>query len=290
MIIAMWIMSWMIAGKQEEITMAIVPKTVAFISQKYSIVVGGLEKKLECDEIRISSVKEIFNEIPYMVDSTDLFILYLAEDIMADFSRQRVLREICTQIKSIGQKMIIVGEEKIRSDVVDQFPELMGYKWFYRPIDADDFCEKVKEMIENPELIKPAAAPKATAAKTASSGEKKRVLIVDDDPSYAGMVRTWIKDIYKTDIVTAGMQAISFLFKNQVDIILLDYEMPVVDGPQVFQMLRSEDITKDIPVVFLTGVSTKEGVQRVMELKADGYILKSTTKEDLLSYLEKKLS
>ena len=86
------------------------------------------------------------------------------------------------------------------------------------------------------------------------------------------------------------MQAISFLFKNQVDIILLDYEMPVVDGPQVFQMLRSEDITKDIPVVFLTGVSTKEGVQRVMELKPDGYILKSTTKEDLLSYLEKKLS
>ncbi len=276
--------------------MAVTQKTVAFISQKYSIVVGGLEKKLESEGIRISSVTERFNEIPYMVDTTELFILYLPEDISGDFAKQRMLREICGQVKSISQKLIIIGEEKTKSEVIDRFPELMDYRWFYRPIDADDFCEKVEEMLENPDKIKPTAEAKAQpaatpqpAAQSAGGSEKKRVLIVDDDPSYAGMVRTWIKDKYKVDIVTAGMQAISFLFKNKVDIILLDYEMPVVDGPQVFQMLRQDDVTKDIPVIFLTGVSTKEGVQRVMELKPDGYILKSTSKEDLMAYLEKKL-
>ena len=74
----------------------------------------------------------------------------------------------------------------------------------------------------------------------------------------------------------------TFLLKTKVDLILLDYEMPVVDGPQVFQMLRSEEATKNIPVVFLTGVGTREGVTRVMSLKPDGYILKSTTREGLL--------
>ena len=74
-----------------------------------------------------------------------------------------------------------------------------------------------------------------------------------------------------------------------MDLILLDYEMPVVDGPQVFQMLRQEPATRNIPVIFLTGVGTREGVERVMALKPDGYVLKSTTKSKLLESLREKL-
>ena len=117
----------------------------------------------------------------------------------------------------------------------------------------------------------------------------KRILIVDDDPSYAKMVREWIKDDYQTDIVTAGMQAITFLLKNKADLVLLDYEMPVVDGPGVLQMLRQEPETRDIPVVFLTGVGSKDSVQRVMELKPAGYVLKSTSRENLLEYIKGKI-
>jgi CheY-like chemotaxis protein len=114
---------------------------------------------------------------------------------------------------------------------------------------------------------------------------KKHILIVDDDPSYAKMVREWIKDHYQVSIVTAGIQAITFLAKNPVDMILLDYEMPVVDGAQVLQMLRQEPSTQNIPVIFLTGVGDKEQVERVLRLRPTGYILKSTTKEKLLDYL-----
>ena len=84
------------------------------------------------------------------------------------------------------------------------------------------------------------------------------------------------------------MQAITFLLKNEVDLILLYYEMPVVDGPQVLQMLRQEPATANIPVVFLTGIGTRESVARVMSLKPEGYILKSTTREDLLAFLDGK--
>ena len=55
------------------------------------------------------------------------------------------------------------------------------------------------------------------------------------------------------------------------------------------KMLRNEPEIKDIPVLFLTGIGTKDAVERVMTLKPDGYILKSTTREDLLGYLDKKL-
>ena len=107
------------------------------------------------------------------------------------------------------------------------------------------------------------------------------------------MVREWIKYKYRVDIVTAGMQAISFLLKvkeeEPVDLILLDYEMPVVDGTQVLQMLRQEPATANIPVIFLTGNGNKDAVARVMELKPNGYLLKSTTRLDLVKYLDNKL-
>ena len=114
---------------------------------------------------------------------------------------------------------------------------------------------------------------------------QKSILIVDDDPAYAKMVREWIKDTYKISIVTAGMQAIKFLVKNKVDLILLDYEMPVVDGPQILEMLKSEPDTADIPVVFLTGIGTRESIERVKALKPSGYILKTTTRDELLEYI-----
>ena len=114
---------------------------------------------------------------------------------------------------------------------------------------------------------------------------ERRILIVDDDPAYAKMVSGWIKDQYTVNIVTAGMHALKFLIKNKVDLILLDYEMPVVDGPQVLEMIRSDPDLMNIPVVFLTGISSRESIERVLSLKPAGYILKNTTREDLLNTL-----
>lgn len=66
-----------------------------------------------------------------------------------------------------------------------------------------------------------------------------------------------------------------------MDLILLDYEMPVTDGPQVLEMLRSDDETKSIPVIFLTGKDDKESVMSVLALKPEGYILKTSGKEEI---------
>ena len=65
-----------------------------------------------------------------------------------------------------------------------------------------------------------------------------------------------------------------------------EYEMPIEDGPQVFEMLRSEPATGRIPIIFLTGVGTREGVTRVMALKPDGYILKSASRDDIRAKLK----
>ena len=62
--------------------------------------------------------------------------------------------------------------------------------------------------------------------------------------------------------------------------------MPVTDGPQVLEMLRADDDTKNIPVMFLTGRDDKESVMAVLALNPQGYFLKTIGKEELLNKLK----
>ena len=82
------------------------------------------------------------------------------------------------------------------------------------------------------------------------------------------------------------MNAISFLATNRVDLILLDYEMPVISGLQVFEMLKTGDKTKDIPVIFLTGKDDKETVLKVISAKPEKYLLKNMPAEELLKAVD----
>lgn len=114
---------------------------------------------------------------------------------------------------------------------------------------------------------------------------KKSILIVDDDPTYLNLVREWLKELYKVSIVKSGMQAIKYLSKNRVDLILLDYEMPITSGPQVLEMLRSDEDTKSIPVMFLTSKSDKKSVMEVVSLRPEAYFLKTIKRDELISRL-----
>lgn len=245
-------------------------KKVAVISNKYGIVVKGIERKLIDGGYKVTVLMDDRKEIEANADKHALFLIYLPKDIMEKELEINQLSSTCYTINGHGRSIILVGEKKNRADLVNKLPKLANFPWIDQPVKMDDLMELVDKTIR---------------AETMHAG-KKRILIVDDDPGYAKMAREWIKDEYRVDIVTAGMQAITFLLKNQVDLILLDYEMPVVDGPQVLQMLRQEPATEGIPVVFLTGIDSRESVDRVMELRPKGYILKSTTKEKLLGYLK----
>lgn len=126
---------------------------------------------------------------------------------------------------------------------------------------------------------KPEAA--ATSAKKEETAEKKHILIVDDDPAFAKMVHTWLKEDYKADVVTSGKMVFPFLKKKGADLILLDKEMPEPDGIQVVRQLREDPEYADLSVVFMT-----EGEESAEESGEAGSIEKSFTKDELSDYLK----
>ena len=276
---------------------------VLFLMEKSSIVIKGLEKRINAEEYETVSIVENFDKIEEYAKEAGVFVVYNPQSILDVKYGQKNIVLIKNQAKDNNCNIIFVGEIGDKENITKEYPEFVASRWMVRPVDPDEFVTIVEEELRDHEKRLERKSYSEMDSKVNETldvrdvhlsvknggGDKKRILIVDDDPSYAGMVKNWIKDRYKTDVVTAGMQAISFLLKKPVDLILLDYEMPVVDGPQVLQMLRQEPVTKDIPVVFLTGVSSREGVSRVMELKPAGYILKSTTRENLMNFLQEKL-
>ncbi len=249
---------------------------IVMLAFQPSVVARGLEKKLLQLGNKVQLIIGDISKIDECIDGTDLFILNLPTKITEDTYEMNTLEMIGDTISSKGKSMILVGEKELRSQLNRAYKDIDQFVWAFRPVEMEELAKAIEEAMR-------------FRAKPESGN---RILIVDDDPDYARMVRGWIRDSYRVDIVTAGMQAITFLLKvpedEQVDLILLDYEMPVVDGPQVLQMLRQEPATANIPVVFLTGIGTRESVARVMSLKPEGYILKSTTREDLLAFLDGK--
>ena len=123
---------------------------------------------------------------------------------------------------------------------------------------------------------------------------KKKVLVVDDSGAMLRSVKGWLESKYQVILANSGTMAIKYLSTNRPDLVLLDYEMPVINGKQVLEMIRSESEFSNIPVMFLTGKNDKESISQVLGLKPEGYILKTTPPDEIIrmidEFFEKKKS
>ncbi|MCR4896585.1 MAG: response regulator [Lachnospiraceae bacterium] len=262
-------------------------QNAVFILHKMSIIARGLERKLTDRGIRVTAVTDGYDSLPSLASETGVYVLYLPENVMEGSAEYSFLEQVCSLLSGIQSSVLVIGEARHKSELSGIFPILDTSRWFVKPVNPDLFCTEVTELCGGDASASEAPAGASSGATTAASNTaEKKIFLVDDDPAFAAMVRTWLKDTYKTYVGTDGMQAVNFLRKNPVDLVLLDYDMPVVNGPQVLQMLREDPATAEIPIIFLTGVATEEEIRQLKELNPDGYILKATPKEKLLDYLK----
>lgn len=115
------------------------------------------------------------------------------------------------------------------------------------------------------------------------SGEmrKKKILVVDDSDFMRQNLLNLLGKDYEMIESDSSIAAIKSITVNRPDLILLDYEMPVCDGRQTLEMIRSDKEIADIPVIFLTGRGDMESVKKVISLKPKGYLLKTMPEEDI---------
>lgn len=99
--------------------------------------------------------------------------------------------------------------------------------------------------------------------KNRTSSIKKTILIIDDEEDFCFFVKLNLENTGKFDVLTAsgGAEGIKMAIKYQPDLILLDIIMPELDGGQVAEQLLENQGTKDIPVLFITAIASRQGIQ-----------------------------
>lgn len=146
--------------------------------------------------------------------------------------------------------------------------------------------EKQRREAEEKERMEQEQRQKAIEAE---KNRRKHIIVVDDDPRMLKLIKEHLHEDY--DIATAinGKLALKFLEKKKTDLIFLDYEMPDMNGPQVLEKIRENPELFDIPVVFLTGISEREKIEKVLSMKPQGYVLKPIDREKLMNTIKNVL-
>lgn len=105
--------------------------------------------------------------------------------------------------------------------------------------------------------------------------EKPVILIVDDVPANIQVLAECLKNQYRIKVATDGLRCLELVHNDSdVDLILLDIEMPGLDGYEVCQRLKQNKATEDIPIIFVTSHDQEENEERGLELGAVDYITK----------------
>ena len=169
-----------------------------------------------------------------------------------------------------GKKIIVIGNPDELEEMEAVLSDFLSLKSFTRPLDMEDFLEYIIAYFKS----------------TTGESRKKNILIVDDDITYMRLIYDWLKDEYHVGMASSGVQAIKYIAKNPVDLVLLDYEMPVANGPQILEMLREDLDNASIPVMFLTGKSDRDSVLSVVSLQPVDYLLKTIDKTTLKEKLK----
>ncbi|MDE7324138.1 MAG: response regulator [Lachnospiraceae bacterium] len=119
--------------------------------------------------------------------------------------------------------------------------------------------------------------------RQAESPDRPRILVVDDATIIHKTIKGYLDSRYEVATAISGKIALRFLKTKEVSLILLDYEMPDMNGPAVLEELRKDPYLASIPVVFLTGINDTEKIKNALALKPQGYLLKPVDRESLLA-------
>ncbi len=195
-------------------------------------------------------------------DYPRILILYLQseENLMVE-----VLGYIRDQVEDKGIRFFVIGTQDEIDTVIGKSATYVAQS-YVRPVDLQELLKHLQKESDAVDKLK----------------DFKTILIVDDDPTVLRSMKSLLATKYKILVANSGMNAITILAKNHVDLILLDFEMPVINGPKVLEMIRSDPASANIPVMFLTAKGDKRSIMEVLRFKPEKYLLKTMLPKEIM--------
>jgi len=122
------------------------------------------------------------------------------------------------------------------------------------------------------------------------AGDRKKIVAVDDNPGNLSAIKNTLKDTYMVYPTLSAVDMFDLLEHILPDLILLDVEMPEMNGYEAIKKLKSDDKTREIPVIFLTGMSDAQSEKEGLNLGAADFIHKPFETAILLERIKTHIS
>lgn len=238
---------------------------ILIIAENNSFLVRNIAKQLEELRYEVAITEMNIQAISEYKDNVEAMFLYTESDTEVHTKEMIFIRD-----KAVEENIPIFYLGEDAENLQKIIPEYVLKSIFKRPIDVKVTAKIVDKYI-----------------KEYGKQVKKKVLVVDDSGAMLRSVKSWLGDKYNVILANSGTMAIKYLATDRPDLVLLDYEMPVIDGRQVLEMIRTETEFRDVPVIFLTSKNDRESIMKVMELKPEGYLLKTMEPEKIVEEVDK---
>jgi two-component system cell cycle response regulator DivK len=116
------------------------------------------------------------------------------------------------------------------------------------------------------------------------------ILIVEDNPTNLKLSTFLLESAeYTVLAATNGEAALTLAHEGRPDLILMDIQLPGMDGLQATALLKADESTRDIPVIALTALAMKGDEERILAAGCDGYIAKPLDYKDFLARIKSRL-
>ncbi|MBE5843831.1 MAG: response regulator [Butyrivibrio sp.] len=248
-------------------------RKVLLIGTPKSFMVNAIARGLEKEGYEVVQCEFTREAIEEVEDKPNLYVLYLGEIDTSDPLRNGIdpLKYLNEAIDKEHFFLYEVGNGPELEYASTFLSKIKVTETYVRPLDVKALADDLDVVVKNNAI---------------SEDQKKKILVVDDDGTMLRMIKTWLSVKYRVYMASSGAIALNFLQGNTVDLVLLDYMMPQMDGPEVLKNIRMTNAISALPVMFLTSKSDKESVVTAASLKPEKYLLKTMPKAKLIRAID----
>ena len=246
-------------------------KKVVFVENTHGFVNAAVESRLKeagFEIIRLKDEAAIVKEHRY---DADIF-LYFPEGTSPRIDA--IMRFLTAMCRDDHKTLCLVGDASFINRAKKSEGGEIVHSEYPKPVNINLLVEDMLRLSE----------------KQAEFRRLKTILIIDDDNDYRLIIKKWLNKDYRVDDAASGYEAFAILEDMHPELIMLDYDMPGLDGPGIMEKIRSDPETREIPIIYLTAADDPECVNRISRDRPDGYLLRDVRKRELIDALSRFFS
>ncbi|MCR5627284.1 MAG: response regulator [Lachnospiraceae bacterium] len=240
-------------------------KKALFIYTGFGFFINAIQNSLISFGFEVTHVGLSAKELRDKEDRGEVVVLYLGNFAFQGVDFLRFVKNFCFDT---SKPLFIIGDNKEMDAISEIIPVTPAFVRFERPFIMKEFSKEVSRVLDVARTIE----------------RPWRILAVDDEPEFLRIVHRWLSRKYDVTIVASAEEALDSINMVMPDLILLDYEMPEVNGLELMEIIREK--LPNMPMIFLTGKDGKDEVLEVLLRHPERYVLKTAERDMLMTALD----